>query len=96
MGKHLNEDTIMITCSPVQKLNDSEYVLVNISCCDDDTSKYCGIQLPQLFLSYNRGFSEDEIAELLELVSNESNCLWCKAQNTKPYSERQENLHIIY
>ena len=95
MGKHLNEDTIMIACSPIQNLEGSECALVNIYCCEETRSRYCGIQIPQLFVSYNRGFSDEEMAELLDLVDSEKGSLWCKAQDTKPYSDQQENLHII-
>ncbi len=95
MGNFIHEDTIVITCSPVKKIDDTEFALVNISSCDDETSKYCGIQIPQLFVSYNRGFTDDEINELVKFVSEESKSLWLKALYTEPHSDIDGDVTIV-
>lgn len=60
-----NEDNLMVRCSAIRTINGTKTFMVNYDYFDKDVSKQCGIQLPQFSISYNDGFSEDEISELI-------------------------------
>lgn len=84
MGKFDNEDNLMIKCSPVVKYNGNEVFLVNVSVNDENGSKYCGIQFPQQHVSYNEGFSREDVEELLSMLSRQEEQLRHEAELMPP------------
>ena len=73
MGIMDYEEKMMIKCSPIVNFNGKDVFLVNVSMLGGDgMGKFCGIQFPQRHLSYCKGFTKEDIDELMEsLVSRE-------------------------
>ena len=70
MGFRDYEDYMMIKCSPIREIGDIDTFLANISVITDDfeVTKFCGFQIPQYHLSYNDGFTDEEVAEISEYL----------------------------
>ncbi len=66
----LNDDYLSVRCSGIGQYNDDKMFIVNYDYFDIETSKQCGIQIPQFHLVYNDGFSDDEIAYLYKLTAD--------------------------
>ncbi len=79
------EDYMMITCSPIRKIKGIDTFLANISVVHDDFgATFCRIQLTQRHLSYNEGFSDEEISELFVKVIGLESELLEEARKTNP------------
>ena len=87
MGKIINEDCIMVKCSPIVHYNGQDVFLANVSVLTKDGGKYCGIQFPQNHLSYCRGFTQEELAEITETLSSREDELRKEAESLPPLAE---------
>jgi len=98
MGIKEYEDYIMIKCSPIHNLDGLNTFLVNISVVTEDmTAKFCGFQLPQYHLSYNDGFSNEEVSELKKKIEGMETELLEKAKNTVGYKGAPDgDIEYIY
>ena len=73
-----------INCSPIVNYNGNEVFLVNVSVMDEQGSKYCGIQFPQQHVSYNEGFSKEDVEDLIAFLSSKEEQLRHEASLMPP------------
>ncbi|AOZ97943.1 hypothetical protein [Butyrivibrio hungatei] len=88
----IDEVLNMWTSPVIEKEDGTESIVVHVSVPDGESSKLCGIQLPEFHLVYNNGFVKEDFKEILELIDSEYDSLWFEAENTEPDNERKDDL----
>ena len=87
MGIKDYEEYIMVKCSPIVHYNGKDVFLANVSLLTEEGGKFCGIQFPQKHLSYCRGFTQEDIDELMDSLSEREEELRKEASLLPPLPE---------
>ncbi|WP_026653552.1 hypothetical protein [Butyrivibrio proteoclasticus] len=90
------DEVLNMWCSPIiKKDNGEESFVVHISSTNNENSKFCGIQLPEFHLTYNRGFEKEDFKEILELVSSEYDSLLIEARDAEPSNDWVDDMVLV-
>lgn len=91
------KDKISVTLSPIKTIGKTDTFITNIFLVNEDncSCKSCGIQLPQYHVAYRRGFDDDDINDIKEMLHDAEKILWEYAAKVSPLEDRYDIVDYV-